>query len=85
MYIHNLLSLLCRDWVGLWRKDRRCGAEFPLPDGSGPTECNPESENFCCSKWGYCTWTPQFGDQGPPQSKGAVEDGVRGQAESEDG
>ena len=43
-----------KDWEGTWRKDRRCGAEFPLPDGSGPTECNPESENFCCSKWGYC-------------------------------
>ena len=43
-----------RDWVGLWRKDRRCGPEFPLPNGSGPTECNPESENFCCSKWGFC-------------------------------
>jgi len=39
---------------GTWRKDRRCGPDFPLPDGSGPTECNPESENFCCSKWGYC-------------------------------
>ena len=35
--------------------------------------------NPYCSKWGYCTWTPQFGDEGPPQSKGAVEDGVRGQ------
>ena len=32
-----------------------------------------------CSKWGYCTWTPRFGDTGPGQSKGAVEDGVRGQ------
>ena len=35
--------------------------------------------NPYCSKWGYCTWTPSFGDTGPPQSKGAVEDGVRGQ------
>lgn len=43
-----------RDWVGLWRRDRRCGPEFPLPDNSGPTQCNPDSENFCCSKWGYC-------------------------------
>ena len=41
-----------RDWVGLWRKDRRCGPEFPLPDNSGPTQCNPDSEDkFCCSKW----------------------------------
>lgn len=37
-----------------WRKDRRCGADFPLPDDSGPTQCNPNSENFCCSKWGFC-------------------------------
>jgi len=44
-----------RDWVGLWRKDRRCGPEFPLPDNSGPTQCNPDSEDkFCCSKWGFC-------------------------------
>ena len=62
-----------RDWVGLWRRDRRwvdildiylhtcvllivcrCGAEYPLPDNSGPTQCDPNSENFCCSKWGYC-------------------------------
>ena len=35
--------------------------------------------NPYCSKWGYCTWTPSFGDTGPPQSKGAVEDGTRGQ------
>ena len=26
---------------GNWRSDRRCGREFPLPDGSGPTQCNP--------------------------------------------
>ena len=32
----------------------RCGAEYPLPDNSGPTQCDPNSENFCCSKWGYC-------------------------------
>lgn len=44
------------DWVeGRWRTDRRCGADFPLPDGSGPGQCNPSSpDEFCCSKWGYC-------------------------------
>merc|ERR1712156_791041 len=45
------------DWVeGKWRTDRRCGSDFPLPDGSGePGQCNPNSETeFCCSKWGYC-------------------------------
>ena len=28
------------------------GNEFPLPDGSGPSECDPNSANHCCSKWG---------------------------------
>ena len=41
------------DFVGKVRKDRRCGPEFPLPDGS-PSQCDPDSANFCCSKWGYC-------------------------------
>jgi len=44
-----------------------------------PKDCEVDPYNPYCSKWGYCTWTPQFGDEGPPQSKGAVEDGVRGQ------
>jgi len=53
-------------------------------DGQGltcetPKDCEVDEYNPYCSKWGYCTWTPQFGDQGPPQSQGAVEDGVRGQ------
>lgn len=42
------------DFVGKVRKDRRCGAEFPLPNSKEPSECDPQSENFCCSKWGYC-------------------------------
>lgn len=41
------------DFDGKVRTDRRCGPEFPLPDGS-PSQCDPESANFCCSKWGYC-------------------------------
>merc|ERR1719232_1925434 len=44
-----------------------------------PKDCEVDEYNPYCSKWGYCTWTPQFGNEGPPQSKGAVEDGVRGQ------
>eukprot|EP00092_Neocalanus_flemingeri_P007571 GFUD01008171.1.p1 GENE.GFUD01008171.1~~GFUD01008171.1.p1 ORF type:complete len:353 (+),score=88.88 GFUD01008171.1:170-1228(+) len=44
-----------------------------------PADCAVDEYNPYCSKWGYCTWTPSFGDTGPPQSKGAVEDGVRGQ------
>ena len=43
-YLHTcVLLIVCR-----------CGAEYPLPDNSGPTQCDPNSENFCCSKWGYC-------------------------------
>ena len=36
-----------------WRFDRRCGPNYPLSDG-GPTQCNPTSKNYCCSKWGWC-------------------------------
>ena len=35
------------------RSDRRCGSEFPLPDGT-ISECDPNGANYCCSKWGYC-------------------------------
>jgi len=42
-------------------------------------DCAVDEYNPYCSKWGYCTWTPGFGDTGPGQSKGAVEDGTRGQ------
>ena len=36
------------------RGDRRCGGgEFALQDGS-PSQCDPTSENPCCSKWGFC-------------------------------
>jgi len=42
-------------------------------------DCAVDEYNPYCSKWGYCTWTPSFGNEGPPQSRGAVEDGVRGQ------
>ena len=41
------------EFVGKIRTDRRCGQEFPLPDGS-PSQCNPNTENHCCSKWGFC-------------------------------
>ena len=35
--------------------------------------------NPYCSKWGYCISYNLFGEEGPGQSKGAVEDGTRGQ------
>lgn len=41
------------EFIGKVRTDRRCGSEFPLPDGK-PSECDPKTENHCCSKWGFC-------------------------------
>ena len=41
------------DLLGSVRSDRRCGGEFPLPDGS-PVQCDGNSGNHCCSKHGYC-------------------------------
>ena len=37
----------------LYRADGRCGSSFPLPNGS-PSQCNPKSDDPCCSKYGYC-------------------------------
>jgi len=50
------------EWVeGKWRADRRCGPDYPLPDGSEkPGECDPNSDFFCCSKWGYCGGKTEF-------------------------
>ena len=39
----------------------------------------PDEYNPYCSKWGYCRPSDMFGSEGPGQSKGAVEDGSRGQ------
>ena len=37
-----------------WRDDYRCGAEFPLSDGSA-AECNPSANHApCCSSMGWC-------------------------------
>jgi len=49
------------EWVeGKWRSDGSCGPKNPLPDGSGkPGECNPDSDFFCCSKWGHCGSTAE--------------------------
>ena len=46
-----------------WRQDRRCGKDYPLPDGK-PAQCNPEGPlgpkqaGPCCSKYGYCGGSP---------------------------
>jgi len=43
-----------------------------------PSDCK-DPYNPYCSKWGYCISYNLFGEEGPGQSKGAVEDGTRGQ------
>jgi len=43
-----------------------------------PSDCKDEYNPYC-SKWGYCISYNLFGEEGPGQSKGAVEDGTRGQ------
>jgi len=43
-----------------------------------PSDCK-DPYNPYCSKWGYCISYNLFGEEGPDQSKGAVEDGTRGQ------
>ena len=46
-----------------WRKDRRCGKDYPLPDGK-PAHCNPDGPlgpkqaGPCCSEYGYCGGSP---------------------------
>merc|ERR1712106_900658 len=61
--------LLCNLLVSVSSQGLRCETA---------KDCEVDEYNPYCSKWGYCTWTPQFGD-GVGQSKGAVEDGGRGQ------
>lgn len=46
---------------GKVRSDRRCGADFPLEDGSA-SECDGNSANHCCSKFGYCGPGPDHCD-----------------------
>jgi hypothetical protein len=43
-----------QDFKGRIRVDRRCGNDFLIPGTSDPSECDPDSANFCCSKWGFC-------------------------------
>ena len=37
----------------LVRNDKRCGDSYKLTNGS-LAECDPYSNFFCCSKWGFC-------------------------------
>jgi len=43
----------------LWRADGRCGARFPLSDGT-PAQCNPDHPDghTCCSPYGWCGSSP---------------------------
>ena len=43
------------------RSDGRCGSSVPLDDGS-PAQCDPKTEYYCCSKWGYCGSTDEHCD-----------------------
>jgi len=45
-------------------------------------DCTSEYAPFC-SKWGWCVWTDLYGNEGPPQSAGAEEDGERGQCRTD--
>jgi len=47
-----------------------------------PSDCKDEYNPYC-SKWGYCISYNAFGEEGPGQSKGAVEDGTRGQCRTD--
>ena len=35
------------------RGDKRCGCEFPLPNGA-PAKCESDGKFHCCSEWGFC-------------------------------
>lgn len=58
---------------GVLGQGQRCEA---TPD------CTSEYAPFC-SKWGWCVWTDLYGEEGPPQSAGAEEDGERGQCRTD--
>ena len=42
----------------MWRDDKRCGYDHPLPDNSTTSECDPLGEFPCCSQRGMCGNTP---------------------------
>ena len=41
-----------------WRFDKKCGSDYPIPDGNA-TECNPDGDYPCCcsSSNGECGYT----------------------------
>ena len=45
-------KVLSKEWgesggTQKWRYDRKCGSNFPLPDGK-PAQCDPDGDNPCC-------------------------------------
>merc|ERR1711892_67988 len=55
IFIFSIISLTqCQE---LWREDGKCGAKYPLDDGS-PGQCDPEGDGPrkgpCCSSKGFC-------------------------------
>ena len=52
-------KIIYRDWEKSqgqqrWRYDGKCGAKFPLSDGT-PAECDPAGEKPCCGKYSDCS------------------------------
>ena len=45
--------------IQMWRNDRRCGSDYPLPNGTA-AECNPDGEDPCCNgQTGECGSTTE--------------------------
>ena len=47
-------KLLYKEWresggTQMWRKDGKCGSDYPIPNGTA-AQCNPDGENPCCSR-----------------------------------
>ena len=61
LYIIDFILVTSEESNQVVRSDGRCGPTVPQSDGS-PSECNPETEFFCCSKWGYCGSTDEHCD-----------------------
>ncbi len=64
IYIRQIVKHGVSHWLQeiKWRKDKRCGSNFLLPDGT-PAQCNPagplgrKNAGPCCSEYGYCGGT----------------------------
>ncbi|KAJ8034853.1 hypothetical protein HOLleu_21865 [Holothuria leucospilota] len=63
MRAFQLILLIISPWCILgdspWRDDGRCGASFLLANGD-PAQCDPASDNYCCSCYGRCGSGPDY-------------------------